>query len=142
MAAVAQREEIVGNALAGSRIYLCRNESDAIELINKVAPEHLEILSDNGWNMVYRIKNAGAIFIGRYSPAAIGDYVAGPNHTLPTGAASRFSSPLSPEIFLKRSSIISYSREGYLNDAPIAIKIAEHEGLFNHVNSLKIRLKD
>ena len=142
MAAVVQRAEIVENALAESRIYLCRNESDVIELINKVAPEHLEILSDNGWNMAYGIKNAGAIFIGRYSPAAIGDYVAGPNHTLPTGAASRFSSPLSPEIFLKRSSIISYSREGYLKDAPIAIKIAEHEGLFNHANSLKIRLRD
>ncbi len=141
-AAVAQRAEIVGNALAGSKIYLCRNESDAIELIDKVAPEHLEILSDNGWNIAYGIKNAGAIFIGRYSPAAIGDYVAGPNHTLPTGAASRSGSPLSPEIFLKRSSIISYSKEAYLEDAPMAIKIAEHEGLLNHANSLKMRLKD
>ncbi len=140
MAETAERTEIVNAALETSRIYVCKSEFDAVKLINKIAPEHFEILSDKGWNIAYKVKNAGAIFIGNYSPAAIGDYVAGPNHTLPTGAASRFSSPLSPEVFLKRSSIISYSKEAYLEDAPAAVKIAEQEGLFGHANSLKIRL--
>ncbi len=140
MAGTAERTEIVNAALETSRIYVCKSESDAVKLVNKIAPEHLEILSDNGWNIACKVKNAGAIFIGKYSPAAIGDYVAGPNHTLPTGAASRFSSPLSPEVFLKRSSIIYYSKEGYLRDAPAAIRIAEQEGLSGHANSLKMRL--
>ncbi len=140
MVDTAKRTDIIIAALKTSKIYICKNEIAAVKLINEIAPEHFEILSDNGWNIAYKIKNAGAIFVGRYSPTAIGDYVAGPNHTLPTGAASRFSSPLSPEVFLKRSSIISYSKEGYLEDAPPAIKIAEQEGLSGHVNSLKMRL--
>ncbi len=137
-----KRAEIVKKALEKSKIYLCKDVSAAIKLIDNVAPEHLELISETAWQLAYRVRNAGAIFVGKYSPAAIGDYVAGPNHTLPTGASSRFSSPLSTEIFLKRSSIISYNRDGFSEDAPFAIEIAKQEGLFNHADSIKERLEN
>jgi len=141
-AGTVKRAEIVKKALKKSKIYLCKDVSAAIKLIDNVAPEHLELISETAWQLAYRVRNAGAIFIGKYSPAAIGDYVAGPNHTLPTGASSRFSSPLSTEIFLKRSSIISYNRDGFSKDAPFAIEIAKQEGLFNHADSIKERLEN
>ncbi len=141
-AGTVKRAEIVKKALEKSKIYLCKDVSAAIKLIDNVAPEHLELISETAWQLAYRVRNAGAIFVGKYSPAAIGDYVAGPNHTLPTGASSRFSSPLSTEIFLKRSSIISYNRDGFSEDAPFAIEIAKQEGLFNHADSIKERLEN
>ncbi|MDR0664010.1 MAG: histidinol dehydrogenase [Helicobacteraceae bacterium] len=115
--------------------------SEALRLMNQIAPEHLEILTKNPSALLGEIKHAGAIFLGEYSPEAIGDYVAGPNHTLPTGGAARFSSPLGVENFLKRSSIISVSKEGFAELAAVCADLANAEGLEAHALSVTKRLE-
>ena len=85
------------------------------------------------------IRHAGAIFMGEWTPEAVGDYVAGPNHTLPTGGTARFSSPLSVDEFIKKSSVIQYSPQALLNDAEAIITIADHEGLWAHAQSVRLR---
>jgi histidinol dehydrogenase len=113
---------------------------DGIDLINRIAPEHLELLCLDAFKIKDRINNAGAIFIGAYTPEPVGDYMAGPNHTLPTSGVARFSSGLSTYDFLKRTSYVSYSKEAFLEDQKSIIDLAEEEGLTAHAASIKVRL--
>ncbi len=130
------RESINKNGLM---IYV-KDLEVASDVANEIAPEHLELFVENPWELLTRIKNAGAIFLGKFSPEPIGDYIAGPNHVLPTMGTARFSSALGVETFLKRSSIIYYSRDAFLKDAKDVMSIAEVEGLIAHKNSIKVRL--
>ena len=112
-----------------------------IEIINTIAPEHLELNMKNNNEFIKKIKNAGSIFIGKFSPEAMGDYIAGPNHVLPTSGAAKFSSGLSVNDFIKRHSIIKISKRGIERLGPSVINLAQHENLEGHANSIKIRLK-
>ena len=96
----------------------------AVEAVNTVAPEHLELHCKDAMGLLGGIRNAGAIFVGAWSSEPLGDYVAGPNHTLPTGGTAKFSNPLSVEEFVKRSSVICYTPEGLLSDAPATQRLA------------------
>ncbi len=113
----------------------------AVELVNALAPEHLEIAIKNARKTAAKIKNAGAVFIGNYSPVAAGDYWAGPSHTLPTGRAARFSSGVSVSTFLKRTSYIELSKRSFLRGAKFIKDIAAAEGLIQHRKSIEIREK-
>jgi len=123
-------------------IIVCENDmKSAVELMNEIAPEHLELMVKNPFELLPKIKNAGAIFLGEFTPEAIGDYVAGPNHTLPTGGTAKFYSPLGVENFVKKSSIISFSKEGIEEVADACMSLARAEGLGAHEESVKIRLQ-
>jgi len=114
----------------------------AAELSNKIAPEHLEIVTKNPRNILPMVKHAGAIFLGEWTPEALGDYAAGPNHTLPTSGTARFSSPLGVYDFVKRSSLLSFSRDGFCRLAETVKTIASIEGLEAHGNSIAVRERD
>lgn len=118
---------------------LVKNLEQAVEVANKIAPEHLEILIKNPFKILKKIKNAGAIFLGPYSPTAVGDYVAGPSHVLPTNATAKFFSGLSLTDFIKSNHIISYSKKALENMRAPLEKIAEIEGLSKHLESVKAR---
>ena len=120
-------------------ILVIKELRDAIDIINYVAPEHLELAIDKPEQYAKKIKNAGAIFMGRFVPEAIGDYVAGPNHVLPTSRTARFSSGLSTIDYMTRTSLIKCSKKSLKNIAPAAIKIAQSEGLYAHALSMSIR---
>jgi len=120
-------------------IVLTKNLEQAVDVANKIAPEHLEILVQDGRRLVKSIKNAGAIFLGPYSPAAVGDYVAGPSHVLPTSGTARFFSGLSTEDFIKSSHIISYTKKSLEKIREPLEKIAGIEGLQKHLESVKAR---
>jgi len=120
-------------------IILVKNLDEAVEISNKIAPEHLEILVNNPNRILKGIKNAGAVFLGPFSPTAVGDYVAGPSHVLPTGGSARFFSGLSVSDFLKSSHIISYSRKALEKMKDPLEKIASIEGLARHLDSVKVR---
>ena len=124
----------------GLAIYT-NSKKKIIEIINTIAPEHLEICMKNDVEIIKKVKNAGSIFIGKFSPEAMGDYIAGPNHVLPTSGAARFSSGLSVNDFLKRHSLIKISKTGIERLGPSVINLAQHENLEGHANSVKIRLK-
>jgi histidinol dehydrogenase len=115
--------------------------NDAARISNRIAPEHLELAIEKPLEVLGLIRNAGAIFLGAYTPEALGDYVAGPNHTLPTGGTARFSSPLGVEDFIKRSSVIGFSKKGFDALGPAAIDFANLEGLDAHAESVSVRLK-
>ncbi len=121
-------------------VILVDNLDAAIPLINKLAPEHLELAIEKPRAYADRITNAGSIFLGRYTPEAIGDYVAGPNHVLPTGRSARFSSGLSVLNFMKRNTLIECTRESLTEIGPAAIILAEEEGLQAHASSIGIRI--
>jgi histidinol dehydrogenase len=125
-----------------SAIIVTRSMDEAVEIANRVAPEHLEIDVAEPMLLLGSIRNAGAIFLGGYSTEPIGDYIAGSNHVLPTSGTARFSSPLNVDDYLKKSSVIMYSREALLADGPYAIELAEAEGLTAHANAVRIRLQD
>lgn len=110
-----------------------------IELSNRLAPEHLELIVDQPFDYIDRIQNAGALFLGAYTPEPMGDYIAGPNHVLPTAGTARFSSALSVENFTKKTSLIHYSKQAFDEEADDVIRLAETEGLGAHANSVKIR---
>ncbi len=114
--------------------------TSCIELANRIAPEHLELHIDNPFEYIGKIRNAGAIFIGDYTPEPVGDYIAGPNHVLPTAGAARFASALSVDNFVKKTSLIHYSKEAFKREAKDIIRLAEIEGLDAHANAIKIRL--
>jgi histidinol dehydrogenase len=114
---------------------------EACEVANEIAPEHLELCVENPMEMMLKIKNAGAIFLGEYTPEPVGDYIAGPNHVLPTGGTARFFSPLGVYDFVKRSSILYYSKKQLAEDMEDIITLAEHEELIAHRNSAAIRQK-
>ncbi|HHW61423.1 MAG TPA: histidinol dehydrogenase [Syntrophomonadaceae bacterium] len=112
---------------------------EACQVSNMVAPEHLELMLENPFEHLSRICNAGAIFLGQNTPEPVGDYLAGPNHILPTGGTARFYSPVTVDTFMKTSSIIYYSQEGVQNDADDIIRLADIEGLTAHANCLRVR---
>ena len=124
------------------KIILCRSLDEAVGVCNRIAPEHLELCVEDPFALLGRIKNAGSIFLGRNVPEALGDYFAGPNHTLPTSGTARFSSPLGVDDFVKRSSFIYYTREalGKVKDRVAAF--AEAEGLHAHARSVTIRYEE
>lgn len=113
----------------------------AIDLANSIATEHLELLVSNPFDYIGKIRNAGAVFMGRYTPEPIGDYIAGPNHVLPTAGTARFSSALSVDNFVKKTSLINYSKEAFESEAEDIVTLAEIEGLHGHANSIKVRMK-
>ncbi|MDA8242040.1 MAG: histidinol dehydrogenase [Nitrospiraceae bacterium] len=112
---------------------------DAAALANRIAPEHLEIMTEKPEQLLPLVDNAGAVFLGPWTPEALGDYSAGPNHTLPTGSTSRFFSPLGVYDFYKRSSLIGFTRKGFLKLSNIVETIADIEGLEAHANTIRIR---
>ncbi|MCL2760147.1 MAG: histidinol dehydrogenase [Desulfuromonadales bacterium] len=122
-------------------IIIAGSLEEAIEFSNKIAPEHLELAVNDPFAILTKIKNAGAIFMGHFTPEAAGDYIAGPNHTLPTGGTARFFSPLSVEDFVKKSSILCFSEKGLKQLGPAIVKIAKLEGLEAHGKSVSTRNK-
>ncbi|MEK5441152.1 histidinol dehydrogenase [Fredinandcohnia sp. FSL W7-1320] len=122
-------------------IYVTGDLDEAIKVVNELAPEHLEIVTEEPMEQVGKIKHAGAIFIGRYSSEPVGDYFAGPNHVLPTNGTARFSSPLSVDDFTKKSSIISYSKQAIEENGPKIAAFARLEGLEAHARAVEERLK-
>ncbi|MBQ7859812.1 MAG: histidinol dehydrogenase [Faecalibacterium sp.] len=121
------------------KIVLCSDLNKAIEAANLIAPEHLEVCVDDPFAVLPLIKNAGSIFLGKNVPEALGDYFAGPNHTLPTSGTARFSSPLGVDDFVKKSSFLYYSRDALAEVAPRIADFAEREGLHAHAKSVTIR---
>ena len=121
-------------------IVIVNDMEQAIQTVNVIAPEHLEMHVKDAMEYVGAIRNAGAIFLGPWTPEAVGDYVAGPNHTLPTGGTARFASPLSVDEFVKKSSIIQYSSKALQNDSKSIMQIALHEGLWAHAQSVALRM--
>lgn len=119
-----------------------RTLDEACEAVNRVAPEHLEILTKKPHTLIRKIRNAGAIFLGEYSPVALGDYTAGPSHVLPTGGSARFFSALSVREFLKEMHVIDYSKRALQDEAAVLEKIAGLEGMKKHIESVKKRLQD
>ena len=113
---------------------------DAMPLVNRLAPEHLELSVDNPDTLMDHVEHAGAVFLGRYTPEAIGDYVAGTNHVLPTARAARYSGGLSAHDFLKRTSFIQCDAESLASIGPAAVLLAENEGLAGHARSVACRL--
>jgi histidinol dehydrogenase len=115
---------------------------EACAVVNELAPEHLEIMTRDVDEAAARVRHAGAIFFGPHTPEAVGDYFAGPNHVLPTGGASRFSSALGVHNFLRRTSVVRYTREELSQTAPLIAALAAAEGLDAHARSALIRLED
>lgn len=136
------RKEIIQKSLDNyGYILLAENMSDAIDTVNEIASEHLEILTANPFEVMTRIKNAGAIFMGEYASEPLGDYFAGPNHILPTNGTAKFFSPVNVDDFIKKTSIISYSREALEKVHKDIETFAESEGLTAHANSIKVRFE-
>ncbi|WP_132945295.1 histidinol dehydrogenase [Tumebacillus sp. BK434] len=136
------RREIAEASIRGyGAIVITETLDEALELSNRIAPEHLELLTEDPLRLVGRIENAGAIFVGPYSPEPVGDYFAGPNHTLPTSGTARFSSPLSVDDFIKKSSLICYGKDALLKNGHHVIALAEAEGLTAHANAIRVRLE-
>lgn len=122
-------------------VIVTKDLKEAVGLSNEIAPEHLSIQVSRPMELLNDIENAGAIFLGSFTPQTLGDYVAGPNHTLPTGGTARFFSPLMVDDFIKRSSVIRYSKAGLKRDGGVAARIAEIEGLDAHSEAVKIRMR-
>ena len=123
------------------RAVLVEDLDRAIEVANAFAPEHLELVTADAAERVTQVRDAGAIFVGAYSPVALGDYVAGTNHVLPTAGTARFASPLRVSTFVKSTAIIAFERAGLDTVAPVLVQIAEAEGLDAHARALRIRLE-
>ena len=137
-----KREEIARKSIETyGAIMITRDLQEAAEIANRIAPEHLEIMIKKPKRILPLIQNAGAIFLGEWTPEALGDYAAGPNHTLPTGGTARFSSPLGVYDFIKRSSILSFSKKGFITLAEAVKTIADAEGLEAHGNTIRLRQK-
>nr|WP_312576617.1 histidinol dehydrogenase [Sedimentibacter sp.] len=137
-----ERKEIIEKSLTNhGAIIITDSVKESIDIANEIAPEHLELLTVNCFEMYKEIKNAGAIFLGEYSPEPVGDYFAGPNHTLPTSSTAKFSSALCVDDFIKKTSIIYYSKEALNESREDIIRFAENEGLTGHANAVKIREK-
>ncbi|MDP2211553.1 MAG: histidinol dehydrogenase [Candidatus Aquicultor sp.] len=138
-----ERKDIAEKSLAqNGRIFLVASREEAIRLSNIIAPEHLELMIDDPLEALGLVRNAGAIFLGAYTPEAVGDYVAGPNHVLPTGGTARFYSPLSVDTFIKKSSVLSFSRQSLGMVADAAVTIANGEGLGAHAKSIEYRMEE
>lgn len=135
------RRQIAAVSLAKyGAIFVVPDMAVATELANRIAPEHLELQVNDPFEIVGQIRNAGAVFLGHYTPEPVGDYIAGPNHVLPTAGTARFSSALSVDHFTKKTSIIHYSKTAFKREAGDVIRLAEIEGLDAHARSIKARL--
>jgi histidinol dehydrogenase len=138
---LARKETAKASLKAYGALFVVPDLSEAFELSNAVAPEHLELHLDSPFQYLDRIRNAGAVFLGPFTPEPVGDYVAGPNHVLPTAGTARFSSALSVENFIKKTSVVYYSEKALKKDAADIVRLAEIEGLSAHANAVKIRRK-
>jgi|TARA_B100001079_G_scaffold111455_1_gene95956 histidinol dehydrogenase len=137
------RREIIEESFASrSALIICKSKQECFDAVNEMAPEHLELLTEDPFQDLHRVRNAGAIFLGPNTPEAVGDYYAGPNHTLPTSGCARFSSPLGVQDFIKTSSVLSYSEERLQCEGPAIIRFAEEEKLFAHAESVRVRMKN
>ena len=137
------RKEIIQKSLDNyGYILVAENMDEAIATVNEIASEHLELVTKNPFETMTKIRNAGAIFVGEYSSEPLGDYFAGPNHVLPTNGTAKFFSPLSVDDFIKKSSIISYSREALEPIYKDIVQFAECEQLTAHANSIRVRFED
>jgi len=137
------REEIIRSSLGDrSAAVLCRDLDEAFDLANRYAAEHLQLYVRDAQRWLGRVGNAGAVFVGPYTPVPLGDYVAGPSHVLPTGGTARFFSPVGVEDFVKRMSLVEFSAEGLRAVGPDAIRLAELEGLFAHAEAIRVRQED
>ncbi len=135
------RKEIARKAVDRfGAIVLVKDLQEAADIANTIAPEHLELSVEKPFELLALIRNAGAIFLGHYSPESVGDYIAGPNHVLPTGGTARFFSPLSTDSFMKKSSLIFYTREGLNRVGEAVTQIADVEGLEAHGNTIRVRM--
>lgn len=138
-----ERQNIAGKSVENyGAAVICENMDEAFSLANEIAPEHMEILTENPFSDLSKVRNAGSIFLGEYSPEPLGDYFAGPNHVLPTNGTARFSSPLSVDTFIKKSGVIYYTKEGLDEYKDDIIRFADAEGLTAHANSVKIRFEE
>lgn len=136
------RSEIAAKSLKSyGALLVVPSLDEAIDLANRIAPEHLELQLQNPFDYIGRIRNAGAVFLGKYTPEPVGDYVAGPNHVLPTAGTARFSSALSVNHFLKNTSILHYSDDAFRKEAKDIMCLARIEGLEAHARSVEVRLK-
>ena len=141
--AVLERKEIIQKSLDNyGYILVAETMQDAIDAVNEIASEHLEILTKNPFDVMTKIRNAGAIFLGEYASEPLGDYFAGPNHILPTNGTAKFFSPVNVDDFIKKSSIISYSRDALKKVSDDIQLFARSEGLTAHANSIKVRFED
>ena len=137
-----ERRDIAQASLdAYGAIVLVENLDQAVRVANEIAPEHLELAVADPYALLPRIENAGAVFLGHYTPEPVGDYWAGPNHTLPTSGTARFSSPLGVDDFIKRMSVIQYSKKTLLEQGEDIAAFADTEGLTAHANAVRVRLK-
>ncbi|MBL4825459.1 MAG: histidinol dehydrogenase [SAR324 cluster bacterium] len=137
-----RREIIEASFENRSAIIVAKDLDEIFEAVNEFAPEHLEVLTKQPFEDLHRIRNAGAIFLGPNTPEAVGDYFAGPNHTLPTSGCAKFSSPLGVQDFVKTSSVISYSAERLKSQGEQIIRFAEEEELFSHAEAIRVRLEN
>lgn len=138
---VLERKEIIEKSLKNyGAIIITENLEDAFYISNKIAPEHLEVCVEDAMNKLTMVQNAGAIFVGNFSPEPLGDYMAGPNHVLPTSGTARFFSPLSIDDYIKKSSIINFSESALKELGQDIISFANSEGLTAHANSVRVRL--
>lgn len=134
------RREIIEESLQRfGAIFVCETTDQAVELANRLAPEHLEVMMADPVSYIGKLDNAGSVFLGKYSPEPLGDYYAGPNHVLPTSGTARFFSPLSVDAFIKKSSYIYYTQEALANAKDDIILLAERERLTAHANSIRVR---
>ena len=136
------RREIAAASLKRFGVIIVVPDMDtALDLANRIAPEHLELLVAEPFPYLGRIPNAGAVFLGAYTPEPVGDYIAGPNHVLPTAGTARFSSALSVDHFLKRTSVLHYDRSAFAREAEDILQLAGIEGLDAHANAVRLRLR-
>lgn len=137
------REEIARASIDNNgKIIIASDLLEAVEVANEIAPEHLELVVDNPFELLDKVRNAGSVFLGRYCPEALGDYMAGPNHTLPTGGSARFSSPLSVDDFIKKTQFLYYTKDALSKLADDVAYFAETEGLTGHAASALVRGKE
>ncbi|MCR4942854.1 MAG: histidinol dehydrogenase [Campylobacter sp.] len=138
-----KREKIARTSIENKgAIVICKDMNECVTLMNELAVEHLEIATNDALEYMDKIKHAGAIFFGHYTPEAMGDYLAGPNHTLPTGGSAKFYSPLGVENFMKKSSIIIMKKQGFVKVAKECMALANAEGLGAHERSVKVRFDE
>jgi histidinol dehydrogenase len=132
---------IVRKEVVNGYVILVKNIDEAIDVANKIAPEHLEVMIKQPEKVLKKIKNAGAVFVGPYSPVVVGDYISGPSHVLPTSGTARFFSGLGVNDFTKSIHVISYTKKALEKVAPSIEKIASLEGMKRHIQSLKSRFE-
>ncbi len=136
------RKEILDSSLSAYGAAIIVDDLDAaMDVVNRMAPEHLELCVEEPFSRLAYVRNAGAVFLGNWSPEPLGDYYAGPNHVLPTGGTARFFSPLSVDDFVKKSSVISYTKSALEKAKDAVIGFAEYEGLDGHANAIRVRFE-